>query len=153
WLRRRGAFTPKRTLALLALVLLLYFCHLISVAMAALVIGTLTAWRVAADLAAARRGGLLTRGACRAALPAPPPAPVPAVPPPLALGAHFLSRRQGGPPHTDAFAAGGVPPTTLPGLLRGLVELEALVSYQLVEGLVTLPLGAGLLLLAAYLLF
>jgi hypothetical protein len=154
WLRHRGAFTPKRTVIFLLLVLLLYFCHIVSVVAAGLVIGSLTAWRLVADLAAARRAGRLSPAVWGACLRAQVLPPLFAFLPAAILCGLFLLRQAGGDAHSGALATGGASPPvfTLAGLVVGLIEVESLISYQIAEGMLALALGAGLLLVAVWLL-
>lgn len=118
WLRHADHFGVRQTLTLAALVLLLYFCHLVAVVMALMLIGTLAAgWT------------LLDRRWRR--LPGPALAFVPAV----ALGLAFVGRQ--GQAMRWEF--------TPLELLARLADLEVLVSYFDLERLFTRLIFFGLI--------
>src|SRR5262249_30516221 len=142
WLGHRGAFTLRSTLILLSLTMLLYFCHLVAVLAAGLVAGGMTL-------------GQFTRRPCPT-LPRSEVLPLAAAfLPAVALGAVFVLNGHVGAESSSTEVAttnGGPAPLTLGGKLHGLCELEPLISYQITEGLVTLPLGLGILLFASALI-
>jgi hypothetical protein len=128
WLRHRDQFTVGRTLVLTALVLGMYFCHLVAVAAAGLTLGIGVAYRCF-------RPHKAPHSLWRALV------PLAAFLPAVLLGAWFVWRPKGMP---------------LPGIesdsvsrALGLVKLEALVSFTRVEGACAWVLGVGLWLVAA----
>jgi hypothetical protein len=123
WLRHREHFDVRRTLVLAALVMVLFFCHLVAVAAAGLTVGV---------------GVLGQRFRGRTAV------PLLAFAPAVLLGVWFVWRQ-----------TGAVDKNTEAGLiarLLGLVQLEALVSFSTLEGLVSMALGVSLWLIFAVLL-
>jgi hypothetical protein len=139
WLRHREHFGWRETTILSALGLVLYFCHLASLAAAWVVIGAMGLWQTHLDFRAARRPGhagpRLPWGAFRLRF-------VPligAFVPSLLLTLWFL-RHQGlgwkGDSDTNTVAS--------------LLKLETLVSYYREEGLVAAALSAALIGLFVY---
>jgi hypothetical protein len=124
WLRHRERFNVSRTLVLTALVMSLYFCHLVAVAAAGLTVGIGVAWQ---------------RFHPRAMV------PLAAFVPASVLGAWFVWRQAGVP--VQGVEAG------IAAKALGLMQLESLVSFSKLEGLVSMALGVGLWLVAAVLLF
>jgi hypothetical protein len=124
WLRHREHFDVRRTLVLAALVMVLYFCHLVAVAAAGLTVGVGVLWQ---------------RFRGRSAV------PLLAFIPAVLLGAWFVWRQAGA---ADKNVEAG-----LAARLLGLVQLEALVSFNTLEGLVSMALGVSLWLIFAVLLF
>jgi hypothetical protein len=136
WLRHQARFGPRQTLTLAALVMLLYFCHLVSVVMALLVVGTLgLAWTL---LDLRKAGARAAWDAARSRLVLPACAFVPAV----LLGLAFLGR-QGAAAASEFSAA---------ALWQRLWQLEVLVSYFPGERLLAVALCWGLLGLSAWVL-
>jgi hypothetical protein len=123
WLRHRERFTVSTTLVLTCLVMALYSCHLVAVLAAGLTVGLGVAWQ---------------RFRPRAIL------PFAAFVPAVVLGAWFVWRQAGVPVKGEE--------ATLAAKALGLVQLEDLVSFSKLEGLVSMALGAGLWLVAAVLL-
>jgi hypothetical protein len=135
WLRHRDGLSPLAGLVLAALTLVLYFCHLVSLAAAALGVGLLAAWLSLGEWLTWRKKGRVGPSPLRAVLWRRGVAPALAFLPSLALAALFL-RRQG------TAAANNVA-----DVARGpmLFKLEALVSYSGWEVLVSLALAVTLL--------
>ncbi len=125
WLRHRDDFNIPQLIVLTVLVLILYFCHLVGVAAAGLTIGVCI---------------LGHRFRARSLI------PLVAFIPVIALGAWFLWR-QAGASHKGIDDVGFI------ARFRGLLQLEALVSYNSLEGLVSTVLGAGLWLVMVAQLF
>jgi hypothetical protein len=140
WLKHRDHLGWRETATLSALGLVLYFCHLVSLAAAGVAVGIAAAWLTILDVRAEalqRRVGLpFIVGILRsrfvplfcAALPA------------LLLALLFLKRRGLNPADTEASTAGV------------LLRLEALVCYNPQERLVAEGLAAALAALTVYLL-
>jgi hypothetical protein len=136
WLRHYQHFGLRQTLILAALLVLLYFCHLVAVVMALMMIGTLAVGWALLDYKAGP--GAVGR-TIRYRLLGPALAFVPA----LALGLGFVGRQ-------GTTMQWGLKPAQLLGLLTGL---EVLVSYfKFFEGLLSRLLFWGLLLLVALVL-
>ncbi|HET9211942.1 MAG TPA: hypothetical protein VFR03_16170 [Thermoanaerobaculia bacterium] len=93
WLRNAGRMGPARTAVLALLVLWVYFCHPVTLAVAVAVLLTLAGWRMLLDLRAApgRPAAVELWGSFRHWLLAPALACLP----PLALMAAFVGRRTG----------------------------------------------------------
>ncbi len=123
WLRHREHFEVRQTLVLGAWVMVLYFCHLVAVAAAGLTVGIEVLWQ---------------RFRGRSAVPLFAFAPV------TLLGIWFLWRQAG---VVDKNLEAG-----LNARLLGLIQLEALVSFSTLEGLVSMALGVSLWLIVAVLL-
>jgi hypothetical protein len=143
WLRYRTQFSWRRTLVLGALGLILYFCHLASLAAAWVVIAVDAAWLAYLQVKTRRKDGqneLLQFGRTwwTAAAGA-----VTAFAPTILLAAWFFMQPARLPRLADD--SGG-------NTLAILVKLEALVSYRIVEGLPALALSLFCLILTGYLL-
>ncbi|HKI32962.1 MAG TPA: hypothetical protein VKA46_14010 [Gemmataceae bacterium] len=132
WLRHADHVGVRQTLALAALVVLLYFCHLVAVVMAFMLIGTLALGWTVLDRRARRPSSIRLR------LLGPAVAFVPA----LALGLAFVGR-QGQAMQWEY----------KPLLLTRLLELDVLVSYLDLERLLSRLTFLGLLGLAAFVLW
>jgi hypothetical protein len=132
WLRHADHFGARQTLTLAALIVLLYFCHLVAVVMALALVGTLTVGWALLD----RRAG--QNVSFRLRLLGPALAFVPA----LALGATFVGR-QGQTMRWEY----------RPLLLTRLVELDVMVSYFDLERLLSRLTALGLVGLTAYVLW
>jgi hypothetical protein len=122
WLRHADHFGLRQTVILAALVVLLYFCHLVALVMALLLIGTLAVGWTLLD----RRGRRLL-GPALAFVPA------------LALGLAFLGRQ--GQAMRWEFSPSA--------LLVRLAELQVLVSYFNLERLLSRLTFVGLVALSA----
>ncbi len=131
WLRHADHFGVRQALTLAAMLVLLYFCHLVAVVMALLFVGTLALGWAMLD----RRAGL--KVSLRQRLLGPALAFVPA----FALGAAFVGR-QG--------SAMRWAPKAL--LLARLLELDVLVSYFDMERLVSRLSSLGLIALTGFVL-
>jgi hypothetical protein len=125
WLRHADQFGVRQTLTLAVLIVLLYFCHLVAVVMALMLIGTLAVGWTLLD----RRGRRLV-GPALAFVPA------------IALGLAFLGR-QG-----QAMRWEFTPSV----LLARLLELEVLVSYLNLERLFSRLTFVGLAVLTVVVL-
>jgi hypothetical protein len=138
WLRHCDRFGPRQALALAALVLLLYFCHLVAVAMALMTVGLLGTGWLLLDARAEKRSAdepSLRRLAVSRLL-----WPALAFLPALALGLTFVGR-QGSTMRWEV---------TPPQLLDRLIGLDVLVSYlRSLEGVLSRGCFAGLALLCA----
>jgi hypothetical protein len=132
WLRHADHFGARQTLTLAALVVLLYFCHLVAVVMALTLVGTLAVGWALLD----RRAG--QNVSFRLRLLGPALAFVPA----LALGAAFVGR-QGQAMRWEY----------RPLLLTRLLELDVMVSYFDLERLLSRLTALGLVVLTAYVLW
>src|SRR5262249_36868928 len=126
WLRRREGFTPLQTLLLAALVLAAYFFHLTAVAAAALVIAVVS---LAAPGRAPARGGAGGAGGAPGPAFLPRPfRPFSAFQPGGGWGVFFAARQGVKPPVQAA--------EPLWRQALELVQLQALVCYDVLEGLV-----------------
>ncbi len=133
WLKHRERFGARQALALATLLVLLYFCHLVSVVMAGVALAVLGAWWTAAE--ALRPGAKPLWPGFRSRV-----LPFAAFAPALLLAAGFLGRQGAG-------SANRNPPAELWEQLR---SLSVLFSYRPAEALVAAPLAwffAGLTLL------
>jgi hypothetical protein len=146
WLQNRERFGVVRAVVLAALALLTYFCHLVAVAAAGVVIAVLSLAWTGRDLLAQRRAGrydLRTLGRAflsRAVL------PFVAFLPAVVLGVWFTGRRGATPPAPQ-------PPEPLYRQALELLQLQGLVCYDKLEGLVSMALAAVFLIVSAALLF
>lgn len=143
WLRHAERFGIRQTLTLAALVVLLYFCHLVAVVMALMLVGTLAPGWAVLDLRARRQVGQLEPGAAWGAVRSRLLGPALAFVPTFALGLAFVGR-QG---RTVLWEIKPAP------LLARLVELEVLVSYLNLERLFSRLTFLGLVALTAAVLF
>jgi hypothetical protein len=125
WLRHADHFGVRQTLTLAALIVLLYFCHLVAVVMLLMLVGSLAAGWTLLDRRPRRLLG-----------------PALAFVPALALGVAFLGR-QG-----QAMRWEIAPPV----LAMRLLDLEVLVSYFDAERLFSRLTFLGLAVLSAYVL-
>jgi hypothetical protein len=121
WMRHQDRFTLRNALVLALLALLLYFCHLVSLVTACVAIALLATWLTLLDVRGQDRGVLGRAVWSRVVLPG--CAFVPAV----LLTLLFLGRRGG--PSGQAMS--------WTELWVGLRSLEALVSYNRWEGMVS----------------
>jgi hypothetical protein len=128
WLRHADHFGIRQTLTLAALLVLLYFCHLVAVVMALALVGTLAVGWALLDRPVSFRRRLL--GPALAFVPA------------LALGATFVGR-QGQAMRWEY----------KPLLLTRLLELDVMVSYFDLERLVSRLTALGLAVLTVYVLW
>jgi hypothetical protein len=131
WLRHRDDLGLRTGLVLGLLGLVLYFCHLVTLAAACLAIGVMATWLALRDWTAWRKGGRVGPNPLLPALWARGGKAVLALLPTLPLALLFLGR-QG-----VATAAYVAPVPRAPMLLK----LEALVSYASAEVLVSLGLA------------
>jgi hypothetical protein len=143
WLKYRTRFRPRRTLILGALGLVLYFCHLVSLAAAWVVIAVDAAWLAHLDVKgrskAERNGALQFVRSWWATI-----APVAwAFLPTILLAAWFIMGHAR-PPNLAENRDGST--------LAMLLKLEALVSYSIAEGLPALGVSLFCLVLTGYLL-
>lgn len=134
WIRNREQFTLSKTVRLALLSFLLYFCHIVSLAMAYVGIGLLTAWFIWMDLTSDRHGSrfdfhVLWRNFGRRVLPL-----VLAFLPTLLLVVVFLSR------HGTETPESGIT-RSFHWLLKDLMQMESLVSFQKEESFCSIGLG------------
>ncbi len=141
WMRNCDHFTPQRMVKLAFLSLLLYFCHIVSLVMAYVGIGLLTIWLILFDLIQDKPGSrfdfqVVWKAFGRRVVPL-----VFAFLPTVILVAAFLSRRGVESPEIGIRRS-------FHWLLKDLIQMESLVSFQKEESLCSIGLGilfAGLL--------
>jgi hypothetical protein len=140
WLRHRDGLSWKTGAVLALLALVLYFCHIVSLAAACLAVGLLGVWLSLGEWAAWRRKGRIGPNPLRRAVWARGVGPALAFLPAAALAVLFL-RRQGTATATNVLPI---------DRLEMLFELKALVSYLGIETLVGLGLAVALLFAMGY---
>jgi hypothetical protein len=141
WVRRREQLTPPETVRLAFLSLLLYFCHIVSLVMAYVGIGLLTVWFILFDLTQDKpepsfHFRVFWRNFGRRVVPL-----ILAFLPTAILAATFLFRRGVESPEIGIRRS-------FHWLLKDLIQMESLVSFQKEESFCSIGLGilfAGLL--------
>jgi len=142
WWKRRDAMSWGETLVLLLLGLIAYFCHLVSLLAAVLVVGACILWLTYFDIRRPPPESDDWRGMWRSLFRR-LRGPVAAFLPALVLALWFINRQSGRvrPTESPAGSAWSI-----------LIKLEALVSFNRYEGLPAAALSGFILLLALWLL-
>ncbi len=142
WIRRREQLTPPETVGLAFLTLLLYFCHIVSLVMAYVGIGLLAVWLILFDLVKDKSGRSFDFRAVRKTFGKRVVPLLFAFLPTVILAVTFLFRRGVESPEIGIRRS-------FHWLLKDLIQIESLVSFQKEESFASIGLAilfAGLLL-------
>jgi hypothetical protein len=134
WMRYREQFTPRKTVKLALLSLLLYFCHIVSLVMAYVGIIMLTLWFLLFDMTLDKHRGrfdfqVLSKAFTRRVIPL-----VLALLPTIILVVFFLSRQGVESPEVGVRRS-------FYWLFKDLTRIESLVSFQKEESLCSIGLA------------